>query len=151
MAFNKIEINGGVPIKYWRVASVSKYDPDNKNAVIIVKGYFDEDTRRNSNEHFKTHEFLVANTEKLVQNTRQATLEEKKERLSPVAIEGFSDEEISAISFDVVESEEVVVINSFDEFQVLYEQGKWQEAAYQFLKSESRLHNDFFKIECEDA
>jgi hypothetical protein len=144
MALEKIEINGGVPIKYWRVSSVISFDADKKQAVIGVKGYFDKATRNAGGEHFKVHEFLIANTERTVQETRAATLDEKKELLPPALIAGMTDAAIKKISYDILVSETIVPVPSFDDFVKLYEKGKWQDGAYAYLKSGASHINGFF-------
>lgn len=144
MALEKIEINGGVPIKYWRVASVISFDADVKRAVIGVKGYFDKATRDAGGDHFKIHEFMIENSQRVDQETRPATLEEKKELLNPALIADMTDATIKKIPYDIVVSENVVPLPYFDDFAKLYTKGKWQEASYAYLKSDAAMTHEFF-------
>ncbi len=144
MALEKTEINGGVPIKYWRAASVISFDADAKQAVIGVKGYFDKATRDAGGDHFKIHEFLIVNSQRADQETRPATLEEKKAALPPLLIDGMTDAAIKKIGHDIVVSETIVPLPYFDDFAKLYAKGKWQEASYAYLKSNADMTHGFF-------
>jgi hypothetical protein len=144
MAFRKIEMNNGAPISVWDVSHIGSYDPVAKRAVICVAGYFD-DAARQSGSVFKTHEFLVENTQKIKQDTRPATVSEKKEAMPSALIENMTDEQIEEMSHDIVVKESIVDLPYFDNFSKMYEKGKWRDAANAYLKSDADHLHGFFR------
>lgn len=147
MALQKIEINNGAEVKYWRVAALLHFNPDEKIAVIGVKGYVDE-AAREAGTAFKMHEFLIKNCERVEQDTRPATLEEKKallvEKLPSDQFLLLTDEQIEEMPYDIVTEERRIPLPYFDTFKASMDAGEWVKGAYDYLKSGAYMTHEFF-------
>lgn len=128
-----IEANKATPITYWKYAGFDRLVKNvirpeaaaddegqpipQKGVVILLDGYTSQDIRNSDGvksdglEPDKTHEFILFNWIERTQNTRPATLEEKKTQKQ---FKDKTDDELNAIDVDILLGENETPHNDFD-------------------------------------
>lgn len=149
-----IEGNKATPILYWKYAGFDRLtknvirpeaalDINNmpipqKGVVVLMDGYSTQDIRNSAGvktdglEPDKTHEFILFNWIERVQQTRPATDEEKK---AHPQLADKTDEELAAISMDIVTGVRETPHPDFDTYMAAINTQSEANIAYELLKS----------------
>lgn len=149
--------NKATDLTYWRYEGISRFvfDPmysiKNQPApkvAILLGGYSSASAREAAKDKSRapdqTLEFLIVNWVETVEESRPATLEEKKAGMPELVTAGLTDEQIEKADLNIKTGEHQIVHNDFDAFMAAFNTPNEGAVAYSIIKT-SMNTVDFFQ------
>lgn len=128
--------NRSIPVKYWRVWELKRFNPHIKICDVVMAGYFTEESRKNAGDDQKKidilYEFTIRNWTEEFRKERPATVDEKRAFFDPTGQKKFTIKQLN--EKELVKEEVVPVVHN--DFDTVYEElikGDWKKGIYKVL------------------